>query len=80
MHLGHRLLLTQACIVTKNLLHIGVTGDALLTKKAYAEFIEPFEERCRIVKDFCTRLAPHIETRFFELTDPIGIAGDLVDL
>ena len=75
MHLGHRLLLTQACLVTNKTLHIGVTGDALLTKKAYAEHIEPYEERCRIVREFLERLAPHIEAKFFELSDPVGIAG-----
>ena len=31
MHLGHRLLLTQACLVTRNVLHCGVTSDTLLT-------------------------------------------------
>lgn len=76
-HLGHRLLLTQACLVTKNVLHCGVTSDTLLTKKAYAMYIEPYEERMNFVKDFVSRLAPHIEVRFFELQDPVGIAGDL---
>ena len=80
MHLGHRLLLTQACLVTKNVLHCGVSSDALLTKKAYASFIEPYEERVRVVQDFLTRLAPHIEVRFFELQDPIGVAGSLGDI
>jgi len=45
MHLGHRLLLTQACLVTKTTLHVGITSDALLTKKAYAQHIEAYELR-----------------------------------
>ena len=80
MHLGHRLLLTQACLVTRSVLHCGVTSDTLLTKKAYASYIEPYEERLAAVKDFLSRLAPHIEVRFFELQDPIGIAADLAEL
>ena len=80
MHLGHRLLLTQACLVTKKTLHCGVTSDTLLTKKAYSSFIEPYEERLKVVREFLVQLAPHIEVRFFELQDPIGIAADLVDL
>jgi cytidyltransferase-like protein len=36
MHLGHKLLLTQACLLTKDTLHVGITGDALLAKKAYS--------------------------------------------
>lgn len=58
MHLGHRLLLTQACLVTKTTLHVGVTTDALLTKKSYANFIEPYADRVAQVKDFMSRLAP----------------------
>ena len=80
MHLGHRLLLTQACLVTRTKLHVGVSSDKLLTKKAYASLIEPYEERVRIVNEFLQRLAPHLEIIFFELQDPIGIAADLEDL
>lgn len=43
MHLGHKLLLTQACLLTVDTLHIGITGDQLLSKKAYSEFLEPYE-------------------------------------
>ena len=67
MHLGHRLLLTQACLVTRNVLHCGVTSDTLLTKKAYASYIEPYQERLQNVKQFLDRLAPHIQVEFFEL-------------
>ena len=45
MHLGHKLLLMQASLLTKDILHVGVTGDALLGKKAYAAYLEPFEQR-----------------------------------
>lgn len=65
MHLGHRLLLTQACLVTRRCLHVGVTSDKLLTSKAYATFIEPYEYRVAQVKDFLDRLAPHLEVIFF---------------
>ena len=80
MHLGHRLLLTQACLVTKRVLHIGVTSDTLLTKKAYATYIEPYSERLAKVKEFMDQLAPHLECRFFELQDPVGLAADLAEI
>lgn len=80
MHSGHRLLLTQACLVTKDVLHCGVTSDSLLSKKAYAGLIEPYEVRLERVKDFLAKLAPNIRVEFFELVDPTGIAADLVDL
>ena len=59
---------------------MGVTSDALLTQKAYAHFIEPYEDRVANVKDFLDRLAPHLEVRFFELSDPIGIAADSIEM
>ena len=65
MHLGHRLLLTQACLVTKGTLHCGVTADSLLTEKAYAKLIEPFEVRSKAVKDFLKRLSPHLTVNVF---------------
>ena len=80
MHLGHRLLLTQACLVTDGILHVGVTGDALLTKKAYASLIEGYEARVARVRDFLTRVAPHLKIQFFELNDPIGIAGEMPEM
>lgn len=75
MHLGHKLLLTQACLVTNEKLHIGITGDALLQKKAYAEFLEPFDARKKRVIQFISVLNPHVKVNVFELQDPIGIAG-----
>lgn len=75
MHLGHKLLLTQACLVTKGCLHIGITGDALLQKKAYAEYLEPFEKRKDRALQFVTQLTPHLKVNAFMLEDPIGLAG-----
>ena len=80
MHLGHRLLLTQACLVTKTTLHVGVTSDALLTKKAYASLLEDYSVRVASVKEFLSRLAPAIEVKVFELSDPVGVAGEMVEL
>lgn len=75
MHLGHKLLLTQACLVTSEVLHIGITGDALLQKKAYSEFLEPFDTRKSRVLNFVSVLYPHLKVNVFELSDPIGVAG-----
>ncbi len=43
MHLGHKLLLTQALLCTQDRMLVGVTGDALLKKKAYSEFLQSYE-------------------------------------
>ena len=39
MHLGHKLLLTQALLNSQHKMLVGVTGDSLLKKKAYAEYL-----------------------------------------
>ena len=66
--------------MTRDTLHCGVTSDTLLKKKAYASFIEPFEDRKEQVRDFLSRVAPNITVEFFELMDPVGIAGELAEL
>ena len=66
--------------MTRSTLHVGVSSDKLLTKKAYASLIEPYEERVRIVQEFLNRLAPHLNVCFFELQDPIGIAADTEEI
>lgn len=55
LHLGHKLLLTALALSLeppspadkeqKRLLAVGVTGDALLVNKKYADFLESWEER-----------------------------------
>ncbi len=75
MHLGHKLVLTQACLVTSELIHVGITGDALLQKKSFAEFLEPFEVRKQRVLKFIGVLYPHVKVNIFELVDPVGLAG-----
>ena len=65
MHLGHKLLLTQACLLTRDTLHVGVTGDALLQNKQYAQFIEPYATRAQRVKEFTAMLTPHLRVEVF---------------
>ena len=75
MHSGHKLLLTQACLLTKDTLHIGITGDELLKSKAYAALIEPFELRKQRVLRFIQSLTVHLKIEITELSDPVGPAG-----
>ena len=61
LHFGHRKLLTLAVSsvtpVTGRLM-VGVTVDAMLTRKSYAEYIPKLEERMERVREFLHRLAP----------------------
>lgn len=62
MHIGHKLLLTMFAFVLgrrhahddqrPSLLTIGITGDELLKKKKYAEYLESWHDRQQGVHDF----------------------------
>jgi phosphopantetheine adenylyltransferase len=56
LHVGHKLLLTAVALALEpgreGRLTIGVTGDALLTKKKYAEVLESWEERWQSTASF----------------------------
>ena len=76
MHSGHKLLLTQASLLTDKRMLIGVTGDQLLKKKSYADMLETFEKRCENVRNFLTALrGVSFEIDIFELNDPAGKAA-----
>lgn len=66
VHLGHKLLLTAIVLAMEpvqdantgkeNLLTVGVTGDALLVNKKYAEFLESWDERCQSTASFLSAI------------------------
>ncbi|CDM26600.1 hypothetical protein DTO006G1_3242 [Penicillium roqueforti] len=79
LHVGHKLLLTAVALALEPLhrgqkgrLTIGVTGDALLVNKKYAEFLESWEERWQSTAAFLTAImdfspekkSPQIERAF----------------
>ena len=66
--------------MTKDILYCGVTSDSLLTNKAYANLIEPYNIRAGRVRDFLKRLAPHLKVEISELNDATGVGGVLSDL
>ena len=67
---------------------VGITTDSLLAKKAYAEYLEPFEARKHAVLNFCRRLNPKLFSTESDqdrliiapLSDPIGPTGTDPDL
>ena len=75
LHLGHKLLLTQAMLSVSERMLIGVTSDVLLQKKAYASYIESFDVRKNRVEEFLFRLNPRVHVDIFELSDPVGQAS-----
>ena len=76
MHNGHRMLLTQSALLTSKRMVIGVTSDALLKKKKYAEYLEDYDRRCKNVTEFLYRLFGNTcEIDIFALCDPAGKAA-----
>ena len=66
LHSGHKLFLTQAALVVGKRMLIGVTGDELLKKKKFAEFLEDYEVRAKNVEKFYRRLCgDEIELNIF---------------
>lgn len=78
LHLGHKLLLTATAMALEpmeqpgenfdRVMYIGITGDALLVNKKYAEFLESWEERYQRTASFLSAImhfsadnAPQIE-------------------
>ena len=56
LHSGHKVLLSQAALLVSKRILCGVTGDALLQKKANSQELETFEKRCENVRAFLRRL------------------------
>lgn len=94
IHFGHKLLLTMFAFMlaspksdedgvqVKRGLTIGITGDELLKNKNYAELLESWEDRARIVGDFMRgimdfRPAPDNEVKM-ETKNEKGLNGHAV--
>jgi cytidyltransferase-like protein len=80
MHYGHRKLLTLAVSSVQpgtGKLLVGVTVDAMLQHKEYAELIPPLDERIRDVQTFLHRLAPGMKNRIriVPILDTFGPPG-----
>lgn len=74
LHNGHRKLITLAAGACNGTLVVGITGDAMLTKKKNADLIPPFKFRSSNVKAFLDAVKPNIRFEPVELTDPWGPA------
>ncbi|KAF1329737.1 Cytidylyltransferase, partial [Globisporangium splendens] len=74
LHNGHKKLLSLAAGICARKMIIGVTADAMLTKKSHAELIEPLEKRKRNVRDYVAFLKPHLVLDIVTIDDAYGPA------
>lgn len=60
-HSGHKVLLSTAALHAFHKLRVGVTDVSLLTKKRFAESLQPKELRMQHVKQFLQKVRPDLE-------------------
>lgn len=64
-HSGHKVLLSTAALYAREKLRVGVTDAALLTRKKFADSLQPMEWRMDYVAQFLRKVRPDLD---FELT------------
>ncbi|KAH3885373.1 bifunctional coenzyme A synthase-like [Dreissena polymorpha] len=72
LHVGHKLLLTEACMLSTGKLTVGVTTGPMVMKKVLHEIMQPVNERISIVREFLTDVKPGLDYRLFSITDGFG--------
>ncbi|KAJ7172332.1 hypothetical protein C8R46DRAFT_947346 [Mycena filopes] len=75
LHAGHKILLSMAARLTSRKLIVGVTDDALLTRKAHAAALEPLSVRMASVHRFLALFSPELEADVVPINDVYGPTG-----
>lgn len=66
-----KIFLAVGLLYTKKLL-VGITQDFMLSKKKFAQFLEPFPKRDFNVREFARKFNPTVELEIFPLSDGLG--------
>ncbi|XP_052797477.1 bifunctional coenzyme A synthase-like [Mya arenaria] len=72
LHVGHKLLLSEACALATEKLTVGVTTGPMLNSKVLNELIQPTDTRIDIVKQFLQEVKPSLEYSMYAITDGFG--------
>ena len=72
LHVGHKILLSEAVMLMQKKLLIGITTDEMNKKKVLNELIEPLETRIERVTQFLNTIDSSLEVEFAKLYDPFG--------
>lgn len=75
LHAGHKILLSMAAWIADEKVIVGVTDDALLTKKANREVLESLPERIRVVRQFMELFKPSLVYDIVPIQDVYGPTG-----
>ncbi|KPI87413.1 hypothetical protein ABL78_3497 [Leptomonas seymouri] len=71
-HSGHKVLLSTAALYTLGKLRVGVTDAALLTRKKFAESLQPMEWRMNYVAQFLKKMRPDLDVELTVITEVSG--------
>lgn len=83
LHVGHKILLTMASLIADREIIVGVTDDAMLTKKSNAALLEPIDERIATVNAFISLVRlpfTALHQRVVKLEDVAGPAATEANL
>lgn len=72
IHLGHKILLSEAALRATERLVIGVTDESMISSKKLYELILPVNQRIKEVKDFLSEIDPTLKYDIVPISDPFG--------
>ncbi|KAJ2851148.1 hypothetical protein J3B02_003594 [Coemansia erecta] len=72
LHVGHKILLTATALAATNRVVCGISSDALLEKKRFKEFLEPYRKRELNVLLFLRKIRKDIIVELAPISDPYG--------
>lgn len=72
LHVGHKILLSEGCILCDKALTVGITDGDMVNKKILPELMQPIAARIQDVNDFLFDVKPNIEYRVTPITDIFG--------
>ncbi len=72
LHIGHKIMLSEAVLLTENRLLIGVTTESMLTRKKLAELIESYHIRVANLQFFLNKVASGLNVSIVGISDPFG--------
>ena len=81
LHVAHKILISEALLLARKRIVIGIASGPLLEKKLLKELIEPIDKRVDAVKLFIDSVQSHLDRiDVVGITDPVGPAGTDPDL
>lgn len=72
LHVGHKILLTEAVLRTKRRVVVGVTDEAMIAKKKLFQLISSVTERMQSVEKFLNEIDGSLLYEVVSISDPFG--------